>query len=96
MYSKKEYMKLMTAQVCIHTASCLLDEVLQDRGVKFKDTDLSPTKLIKDLLSARSKIDDCVEKIMPDFNFKQGDFINQVSYILEDTCEEIYNKYYKE
>jgi len=88
--------KILTAQIAVWTALCCLDEVLQDEGIKPENQKKKPTKLIQDLLAANSKISDCVDKLIPSFNANQGDYINQVSYRIEDlvklSYEEVTNR----
>jgi hypothetical protein len=94
MSDRKIEIKALAAQACIHTAACLIEEVLEAKGIVFKNLKTPPSKLLKDLLSARSKMNDCCDRIMPDFNAQQTDFINQVSYIIEDVITEVYDKNY--
>ena len=48
--------------------------------------------MIQDLLVANSKIGDCVDKLIPSFNAIQGDYINQVSYRIEDLVKLSYGE----
>ena len=84
--------KVLTAQICVWTALCMLDEVLQDEGIKPENQKKKPTKIIQDLLVANSKIGDCVDKLIPSFNAIQGDYINQVSYRIEDLVKLSYEE----
>jgi len=97
MENKVPYIKALAAQTCIHTAACLIEDILEDKGYNvYKNPKNPPSKLLKDLLAARSKMNDCCLKIMPDFNAQQTDFINQVSYIIEDVIKDVFNKNYAE
>jgi len=84
MTQEEKIIKLLTVQASVWTALCCLNEVLQDEGIKPENQKKKPDKMIQDLLSANTKIESCVDRLMPSFNFTQGDYINQVSYRVED------------
>lgn len=84
--------KVLTAQIAVWTALCMLDEVLQEEGIKPENQKKKPTKMIQDLLVANSKIGDCVDKLIPSFSAIQGDYINQVSYRIEDLVKLSYGE----
>ncbi len=91
----KQQLKVLAAQACVHTAACLVEDYLQGSEFDiYREKSKSPSKLIKDILSARSKLNDCCDRLLPEFSSQQTDFLNQVSYILEDVIKEIYNKNY--
>lgn len=84
--------KVLTAQIAVWTALCCLNEVLQEEGIKPENQSKKPNKMIQDLLSANSKIESCVDRLMPSFNLIQGDYINQVSYRVEDLVKLSYEQ----
>jgi len=84
MTQEEKITKLLTVQISVWTALCCLNEYLQEEGIKPENQSKKPNKMIQDLLSANTKIESCVDRLMPSFNLTQGDYINQVSYRVED------------
>lgn len=92
MTQEEKITKLLTVQISVWTALCCLNEYLQEEGIKPENQKKKPTKMIQDLLVANSKIGDCVDKLIPSFNANQGDYINQVSYRVEDLVKLSYGE----
>ena len=92
MTQEEKITKLLTVQISIWTALCCLNEYLQEEGIKPENQKKKPTKLIQDLLVANSKISDCVDKLIPSFSAIQGDYINQISYRVEDLVKLSYGE----
>lgn len=95
---QKQALRILGAQACLHTAFCLLDEYLQNHETDYvyKSIQKKPPRVIQDILAARSKLHDAVDRLMPEFNTQQIDYLNQVSYILEDACNQTFSVYSEE
>jgi hypothetical protein len=92
MTQEEKIPKLLTVQISVWTALCCLNEYLQEEGIKPENQKKKPDKMIQDLLSANTKIENCVDRLIPSFNLKQGDYINQVSYRIEDLVKLSYGE----
>lgn len=95
---QKQALRLLATEACLHTAFCLLDEYLQEHETDYvyKEMQKKPPKLIQDILSARAKLHDAVDRLMPNFSSKQIDYLNQVSYVLENVCDNTFKIYTEE
>lgn len=92
MTQEEKIAKLLTVQISVWTALCCLNDYLQEEGIKPSNQDKKPNKMIQDLLSANTKIENCVNRLIPNFNLKQGDYINQISYRVEDLVKLSYGE----
>ena len=85
--------KLIAAVVSLHTTACLIEEYLQESGHNiYQEFTKTPSKNLKDILSARSKLNDVCEKMFPDYNSFVTDKMNKISYKIEDLIIEEYIK----
>lgn len=77
--------KLIAAVVSLHTTACLIEEYLQESGHNvYREFTKVPSKNLKDILSARNKLNDVCEKMFPNYNFSVTNKINEISYKIED------------
>lgn len=88
--------KVLTAKISIYTALCVLKEVLDEEGYNSHGPQKKkPSKVMQNLLSAHFKLDEAIDKLMPDYNENQNDFVNQVSKRIEELVKNSYHFVYK-